>query len=573
MDDCELSRLLGLFGDRVALTGTEQEPLPGKTLPTKTPAHRVSSFHAAEPSRWYRETTPDETLATLREFATALSKEQDWVHMRKRKWAEAKETAPPHDDAPSGPSVDVYFDEIHPREWPHVPGKDVQAWDRSLDATHDLQLQCATKLLALPPGALRYEAIDLDAFITDVCAYMTACGVTMRYPYEPLTNAPQTWSRATWHAMLVLLALAVHLQSSSLLQFVACTMLHLGSSCDLVALSTVDDRDLLQQILRPLAHFPNNDSNASPNREFPRLALPVPRCLVGSWSIDASMLSMRDAFASDGRFLYIFCRAGLLKVGTGAGDTLRNVVYARNHEYVRGADVERSWLCLVGDHLYCRTITMPGLCIDRISLDLAHIAPLLLCAAKDGVTPSSVYALVSQGDYLYAITCKDPLQAHKSPMPPTLHRSKHAKRKSEKALQIVDLNPIAVGNRVVRGPDWKWSNQDGEPGSVGTVERISTWGGIKGSGITVRWDKNQRMNTYRWGAESCFDIQIVVEDADGRIIAHTPLVRPITDYASPLLAALAPSLSASPPPLVVAQYDVSTLQRLVDVSEAEIWCR
>ncbi|EQC41475.1 hypothetical protein SDRG_01442 [Saprolegnia diclina VS20] len=570
MDDCELSRLLGLFGDRVALTGTEQEPPRGKAPPTKTPAHRVSSFHAAEPSRWYRETTPDETLATLREFATVLSKEQDWVHMRKRNWAQAKEMAPPHDDAPSGPSVDVYFDEIHPREWPHVPGKDVHAWDRSFDASHDLQLQCAAKLLALPPGALRYEAIDLDAFIADVCAYMTASGIPMRYPYEPMVDARGTWSRATWHAMLVLLALAVHLQSSSLLQFVAFTLLHLGASCDLTALSTVDEHDVLQQILRPLATFPNNDSNASPNRRFPCLALPVPRCLVGSWSIDASMLSMRDAFASDGRFLYIFCRAGLLKVGTGAGDTLRNVVYARNAEYVRGADVERAWLCLVGNHLYCRTITMPGLCIDRISLDLVTIAPLLLCAAKDGVTPSSVYALVSEGDYLYAITCKDPLQAHKSPMPPTLHRSKHAKRKSEKALQIVDLNPIAVGNRVVRGPDWKWSNQDGEPGSVGTVERISTWGGVKGSGITVRWDKNQRMNTYRWGAEGCFDIQIVVEDADGRIIAHTPLVRPMTDYASPLLAALAPSLSASPPPLIVAQYDVSTLQRLVDVSEADL---
>lgn len=42
-----------------------------------------------------------------------------------------------------------------------------------------------------------------------------------------------------------------------------------------------------------------------------------------------------------------------------------------------------------------------------------------------------------------------------------------------------DVATIQVGDRVVRGPDWKWSNQDGEKGSPGTVERISTWGGVK----------------------------------------------------------------------------------------------
>ena len=29
-----------------------------------------------------------------------------------------------------------------------------------------------------------------------------------------------------------------------------------------------------------------------------------------------------------------------------------------------------------------------------------------------------------------------------------------------------------LGTRVVRGPDWKWENQDGGEGSVGTVVQI-----------------------------------------------------------------------------------------------------
>ncbi|OQR97917.1 Hect-domain containing peotein [Achlya hypogyna] len=578
MDDVDLSRLLGLFGDRVALTGAVNEAR-GNGTPTKStvkkPPHS-SSFQGTDASRWYRDTTPTDTLAILKDFATYVAKEQDWVHHRKREWARSKPPAPPTDDTPTSPNVDVFFEDIHPREWPHVPGKDVHAWDRATDpdAAHELQLLCATKLMSLPPGALRYEAISLEEFVADICAFIAASGVSLRLQYqdEP-TSVPvetPTWTRASFRAVLVLLALGTHLQSASLLQFTAFTLMDRGDPCDLASVATADDHRLLDQILQPLAQFPNVESNASPTRKFPRLALPVPRCLVGSWTVDAAMLSMRDAFATDGRFLYVFCRTGLLVVGTGAGDTLRNVVYARNPAYVRGTDIERSWLCLVNGFLYCRTITMPGLCVDRISLDLQTITPLVLAPAKDGVTPSSIYALVSEGRYLYAVTSRDPGHANRTPVPPMLHRSKHAKRKSDKAPQIVHLNPIAVGNRVVRGPDWKWSNQDGEPGSVGTVERISTWGGVKGSGITVRWDKNQRMNTYRWGAEGCFDIQIVTEDSDGRVIAHTPLVRPTAEYASPLLASLAPSLGGAPPPLMLVQYDVERLERLVDVDEVHL---
>ena len=46
---------------------------------------------------------------------------------------------------------------------------------------------------------------------------------------------------------------------------------------------------------------------------------------------------------------------------------------------------------------------------------------------------------------------------------------------------------LAIGDKVVRGPDWKWSNQDGGAGNVGTVRKL-----IKGSGewlgkVKVDW--------------------------------------------------------------------------------------
>ncbi|OQS07538.1 Hect-domain containing peotein [Thraustotheca clavata] len=556
MNDC----LVALIGGRVPLTGTVRDK------ETRTSAEAlVQGVYSGET------TVLGENLRAIAEIAGEITQEQDWIHARKRAWVEKSCKASEKELNCVRSKVEVCLDDAMPQEWPHVPGKDVTAWDRptDLDAMHQLQLECAAKLVALPPGVLRYESIPLKKFVTDICDYIRATGIAIECFYEKLPivgDGNEKWTRPALRAMLVLLALGVQLQSPSMLQFVVFTLLNQGKSCNLNEIATAEDRELLNQLLVPLTQFPNTENNTLPPRQFVPLALPVPRCLRNTWTIDVSTLSMRDAFACDGQYMYVFCRIGLFKIGTGSGGTIRNVVYASNTSYVREADIERSWLCLIGQHLYCRTVTMPGLAVDRISIDLNTITPVLLSPSKDGVSQTSVYAMVSEGKYLYAITCNSSLQSKKMPKPPSLHRSKHIKRKQEKFPQIVEMNPIAVGNRVVRGPDWKWSNQDGEPGSPGTVERISTWGGLKGSGITVRWDKNQRMNTYRWGAEGCFDIQIVQENDDGEIIAHLPLIRPF-DNAS-ILSSLPDlvSLSASQS-LVVAQYDVSKLKQLSDFDE------
>lgn len=69
------------------------------------------------------------------------------------------------------------------------------------------------------------------------------------------------------------------------------------------------------------------------------------------------------------------------------------------------------------------------------------------------------------------------------------------------------------GLRVVRGPDWKWSNQDDGEGHVGTVVRIGHSIGFLGllsadNVVDVLWDSGSR-NTYRVGAEGGFDLRVL----------------------------------------------------------------
>lgn len=67
----------------------------------------------------------------------------------------------------------------------------------------------------------------------------------------------------------------------------------------------------------------------------------------------------------------------------------------------------------------------------------------------------------------------------------------------------MDIEP---GVRVVRGPDWKWGDQDGGDGCVGTVSGIR-----KGDGrvmtVCVQWDAGGREN-YRCGYKDNYDLRI-----------------------------------------------------------------
>lgn len=63
---------------------------------------------------------------------------------------------------------------------------------------------------------------------------------------------------------------------------------------------------------------------------------------------------------------------------------------------------------------------------------------------------------------------------------------------------------LALGTRVMRGPDWKWDTQDGGPRSLGTVVDVPTdtvW-------AKVEWDAGGS-NTYRWGHSGAYDLVVV----------------------------------------------------------------
>lgn len=84
-----------------------------------------------------------------------------------------------------------------------------------------------------------------------------------------------------------------------------------------------------------------------------------------------------------------------------------------------------------------------------------------------------------------------------------------------------DVPELTVGCKVIRGPNWKWRDQDGGDGSVGVVEGVSPWSGVDGEGMSVRWP-NDSLYTYRWGADGNFDLVHVDVDDDGKVVRQFP---------------------------------------------------
>ena len=55
--------------------------------------------------------------------------------------------------------------------------------------------------------------------------------------------------------------------------------------------------------------------------------------------------------------------------------------------------------------------------------------------------------------------------------------------------ESVQSMPLMPGIRVVRGPDWKWGDQDGGEGHLGTVVEI-----VSKTEVVVQWDHGTRTN-------------------------------------------------------------------------------
>ena len=58
------------------------------------------------------------------------------------------------------------------------------------------------------------------------------------------------------------------------------------------------------------------------------------------------------------------------------------------------------------------------------------------------------------------------------------------------------------GDSVIRGPDWKWKDQDGGEGGIGVVtQKKKTEGWVE-----VKWQQNGQTNSYRMGHDGKFDL-------------------------------------------------------------------
>lgn len=92
---------------------------------------------------------------------------------------------------------------------------------------------------------------------------------------------------------------------------------------------------------------------------------------------------------------------------------------------------------------------------------------------------------------------------------------------------FVHSEMLEVGLRVVRGPDWKWDNQDGGEGHAGTVVEIgkppSTGNSASSPNpvdrtpdktVIVQWDHGSRSN-YRIGYQNAYDLLVFDNAATG----------------------------------------------------------
>uniref|UniRef100_A0A3P8VUH5 E3 ubiquitin-protein ligase n=1 Tax=Cynoglossus semilaevis TaxID=244447 RepID=A0A3P8VUH5_CYNSE len=98
-------------------------------------------------------------------------------------------------------------------------------------------------------------------------------------------------------------------------------------------------------------------------------------------------------------------------------------------------------------------------------------------------------------------------------------------RRQRRLFRSQVMKYIVPGARVVRGIDWKWRDQDGNPAGEGTVtgEAHNGW-------IDVTWDAGGS-NSYRMGAEGKFDLKLA-PGYDPESAATAPSTKPVSSTVS-----------------------------------------
>ncbi|KAK7103616.1 E3 ubiquitin-protein ligase HECTD1-like isoform X2 [Littorina saxatilis] len=86
-------------------------------------------------------------------------------------------------------------------------------------------------------------------------------------------------------------------------------------------------------------------------------------------------------------------------------------------------------------------------------------------------------------------------------------------RRQRRLMRTQVLKQMVPGARVVRGMDWKWRDQDGNPPGDGTVT-----GELHNGWVDVTWDAGGS-NSYRMGAEGKFDLALAASQDHDRLRA------------------------------------------------------
>lgn len=87
-----------------------------------------------------------------------------------------------------------------------------------------------------------------------------------------------------------------------------------------------------------------------------------------------------------------------------------------------------------------------------------------------------------------------------------------------------------VGLRVVRGPDWKWQNQDGGEGHVGTVVEVGRTANSNTpeKTVVVQWDSGFRTN-YRVGYQGEYDLLVWDRSPTGWLLVPPPVYQSLQE--------------------------------------------
>ncbi|KAK3588344.1 hypothetical protein CHS0354_040103 [Potamilus streckersoni] len=125
-------------------------------------------------------------------------------------------------------------------------------------------------------------------------------------------------------------------------------------------------------------------------------------------------------------------------------------------------------------------------------------------------------------DIAHAFVRMDTSMAVAVGLPPRLHSKK------------METCGIFQGAEIMRGPHWKWKNDDGGEGQIGSVIKITDWTdkGVTSyhGGVEVKWQMTKKTGTYRLGGEGSVDL---IYTKSGKGDAYYPTHLPVVDVISP----------------------------------------